>query len=319
MQIEMVDTKSITPDKLQPRTIIDQKQVEEMAISIITEGIINPIEIDKNHVIITGELRWRAAQVAQLQQVPCKIIEINPQTRFRRQVIENLHHNSMNIMDTARALEKLLAGIPPGGPLKGVQGGVTGGISQLSREIGKSDSWIAEELSYLKESAETQEYLETPEAHSSLIREINRHAPEEIKSRLKRKVTSGELEGRETVNEIIRAVKRTPDKKDELLAQEYKEGMPANLFKIHKISPPLNVIPQTGVTDEEYREDVAMQMNNSLGCMIELMMKIDPDDLSKLTLQTLFANANGFLETFSVFFSKVKAILDRKVLEGEIK
>lgn len=47
-------------------------------------------------------------------------------------------------MDTARALEKLLSGIPPGGVLKRIKGGIPGGINQLAREIGKSHQWILE-------------------------------------------------------------------------------------------------------------------------------------------------------------------------------
>ncbi len=91
MKIVNVLLSKIKPDKNQPRQTIDEEHIKEISQSIVTEGVINAIEIDENNVIITGEQRWRAAKLAGLKEVPCKILKITPELRFRRQVIENLH------------------------------------------------------------------------------------------------------------------------------------------------------------------------------------------------------------------------------------
>jgi ParB family chromosome partitioning protein len=97
MQILQKNINEIRPDPNQPRKNFPEKRIREMAKSILTEGIINPIEIDKDGVIITGEMRWRSAKEAGLTTVPVKVIDPG-ENRFRRQVIENVHHNTMTTM-----------------------------------------------------------------------------------------------------------------------------------------------------------------------------------------------------------------------------
>jgi ParB family chromosome partitioning protein len=98
----------IIPDKNQPRKNIDQEKLEEMTRSMITEGLINPIEIDENNVIVTGEMRWRACMAAGQEVIKCRVVKVAGRDRYKRQVIENIHNNTMNSWDTAKALEYLL-------------------------------------------------------------------------------------------------------------------------------------------------------------------------------------------------------------------
>ena len=108
MNIIQKNINEIRPDTNQPRKNFPETRIREMAKSILTEGIINPIEVDKDGVIVTGEIRWRSAKEAGLKTVPVKVIDPG-KTRFRRQVVENVHHNTMTTMDTSRALSKLLS------------------------------------------------------------------------------------------------------------------------------------------------------------------------------------------------------------------
>jgi len=84
----------IKPDPDQPRKIFDEDEIENLANSIKSQGIINPVEIDEDSMIITGERRWRASKKAGLEEIQCKVYEgLDSIERLERQTIENLHHN----------------------------------------------------------------------------------------------------------------------------------------------------------------------------------------------------------------------------------
>ncbi len=106
----------IKPDPSQPRKIVSIKHIDELAINIQTIGMINPIELDINMVIITGECRWRAAKKAGWTEVPVIInnVPLAPYDRLRRQVSENFLQSGgdkgemMNAVDTAKGFGRLL-------------------------------------------------------------------------------------------------------------------------------------------------------------------------------------------------------------------
>ena len=226
MRITNILVNSIKPDTDQPRKTFDPIIVEEMAKSFAAEGIINPIEIDENNIIITGEMRWRAAKVAGMDKVPCKVIPLHGRERFRRQMVENLHHNTMNPMDTARGMKKMLVdmGWKPMSEAaslinaqKGTKG-FTGNeyVSSLSKEIGKSEKYIYQMLSLLKEKKRVQKWLEAPESVPSYIEEANRVPKEHIET-VKKKIVKGDFPNKEALRETVRAIKHNPDKAEEIL------------------------------------------------------------------------------------------------------
>lgn len=102
-----VDTDEISPDPNQPRKEFSDEEIASTAFTIESQGIINPIEIDENYVIVTGEIRWRAAQKAGLKQIPCIIWQNGDDKRFERQVVENLHHHQLSDRDREAAIVKL--------------------------------------------------------------------------------------------------------------------------------------------------------------------------------------------------------------------
>jgi len=310
MEIQEIPTEKIHPDPNQPRTVVEEKQVKEMALSLLTEGVINPIEIDSAFMIVTGEMRWRASKMAGLKTIPCKVIDIDNDMRFRRQVIENIHHNTMSIMDTSKAIAKLINFVP-GAKSQGQDMG----ISKISRKIGKSEVWVREILAYLTEPKDVQEYLESTDAHHSFIREINRGAPEELKDELKKKVMKGDIKDRETINEVIRAVKRTPEKAKEILDTDFSGKMPENMHKIHRISPP-TVIPQEGRLAKDVVHDQLNAISNMYEKMLDIMEAVDWDNAPMQTIKMLYTNGNMFRQGFEAFQGKLVAIIEgRKPVE----
>ncbi len=98
----------------QPRQSFDEKPLEELAESIRTHGLLQPILVrkDKNqhgkYEIIAGERRWRAAQKAQLHEVPVVILDLSDIEALEIALIENLQREDLNAMDEARGYQKLL-------------------------------------------------------------------------------------------------------------------------------------------------------------------------------------------------------------------
>lgn len=115
-QVSTVLIDSIKADPNQPRKTFTEKHIGELSLNLQTIGLINPIEVDENLMIITGECRWRAAKQAGWTELPI-IINTQPLTsyeRLRRQISENILQSGgdksemMNPVDTAKGLARLL-------------------------------------------------------------------------------------------------------------------------------------------------------------------------------------------------------------------
>ncbi|MCX6705438.1 MAG: ParB/RepB/Spo0J family partition protein, partial [Candidatus Woesebacteria bacterium] len=166
MEIIEIEIDKIKPDSDNPRTVIEEEELKEMAQSIITEGIINPIEVDKDFMIITGERRWRAAKLAGFKTIPAKIMDLDKNQRFLRQVVENIQHNAMSDWDTANAFKKIIeagwlkSSQPKSSPIPITR---DHGVRWLSRKIGKSKDYITEKLDILEASGDFQQAVKCGE------------------------------------------------------------------------------------------------------------------------------------------------------------
>lgn len=102
----------IQPGKYQPRREIDAAALEELAQSIKSQGIIQPIVVrsvaNGRYEIIAGERRWRAAQQAGLAEVPVLVRDIPDNTAMAIALIENIQREDLNPLDEAIALQRLL-------------------------------------------------------------------------------------------------------------------------------------------------------------------------------------------------------------------
>ena len=244
MQIIKVKTKELKPDPNQPRKEIDEEKVKEMAVSVRNEGIINPIEIDKDNMIITGEVRWRGALESELEEVPCKVLEIEPRARYIRQMQENLHHNTMSIWDTAKGLEKTIKLMKPiwikeigspGEPIDGRKIRYEIFLEKLVELYGSAQATISEYLSLLQESPEVQKALKTSKVKRTKIRAANK-APEQFRNELKMKVINEPKIARDAIDQITTVLKRAVEegeikKGKEILKQDFT-GL--NSFEIVK-------------------------------------------------------------------------------------
>jgi ParB family transcriptional regulator, chromosome partitioning protein len=107
-----IDIDRITADPGQPRQTFDHDGLEELAASIRQEGVLQPIAVRyqedaDQYIILHGERRWRAAQVAGLDSIPAIVREVPEERRLIHQLMENVVREDLNAVDRAAALRLL--------------------------------------------------------------------------------------------------------------------------------------------------------------------------------------------------------------------
>ncbi|AIW17545.1 ParB/RepB/Spo0J family partition protein [Vibrio coralliilyticus] len=102
---------SLKPGVYQPRKDMEPEALEELAASIESQGIIQPIVVrqveNDKFEIIAGERRWRAARKAGLKQVPCVIKNVDDRAAIAMALIENIQREDLNVIEEAVALDRL--------------------------------------------------------------------------------------------------------------------------------------------------------------------------------------------------------------------
>lgn len=107
-----LDITLLQPGKYQPRAHMDQASLAELASSIKTQGVMQPILVRKldsgRYEIIAGERRWRASQMAGLKQVPVVIREVPDEAALAMALIENIQREDLNPIEEAHGIQRLI-------------------------------------------------------------------------------------------------------------------------------------------------------------------------------------------------------------------
>jgi ParB family chromosome partitioning protein len=102
----------LQPGKYQPRTDMHQESLQDLANSIKAQGVLQPIVVRKidggRYEIIAGERRWRAAQLAELHNVPAVIRDVPDEAAIAMALIENIQRENLNPIEEASALQRLI-------------------------------------------------------------------------------------------------------------------------------------------------------------------------------------------------------------------
>ena len=142
----------IVSGKFQPRKVFDQTELEELAESIKSNGILQPILVrpltdnSSNYEIIAGERRWRASQIAKIHEVPVIIREFDDETALGVAMIENLQRSDLNLIEEAEGYRTMM------NVFQYTQ-------EKLSTHIGKSRSHIANVLRILSLSKNIRRHI----------------------------------------------------------------------------------------------------------------------------------------------------------------
>jgi ParB family chromosome partitioning protein len=145
--VSMINIEHIEANPFNPRTHFEKEALEELRMSILTHGIIQPLTVRKlgrdRYQLISGERRFRASQLAGLTEVPAYIRIANDQTMLEMALVENIQREDLNAIEVAISYERLLD------ECKLTQ-------EQLSEKVAKSRSSIANHIRLLKLPASIQ-------------------------------------------------------------------------------------------------------------------------------------------------------------------
>lgn len=106
----------IRPGKYQPRSVFDEDRLEELASSIRAQGVVQPVVVraveeaadGSKYELIAGERRWRAAQMAGLEDIPAVIRDVPDEVTVAMSLIENIQREDLNPLEEASALKRLI-------------------------------------------------------------------------------------------------------------------------------------------------------------------------------------------------------------------
>ena len=111
-ELSKLPIEFLKPGKYQPRKDMSPEALEELASSIRSQGVIQPVVVrtlgKDLYEIIAGERRWRAAQMAKLDVIPCLIKDVPDEAAVAIALIENIQREDLNAMEEAQALERLM-------------------------------------------------------------------------------------------------------------------------------------------------------------------------------------------------------------------
>lgn len=110
-KVYQIDITSVQPKAGQPRQYFNEQQLDQLALSIKEQGVLQPIivvELEHNkYSIIAGERRWRASQMAGLQTVPAIIKEVNELQHIEMSLLENVQRADLNPIETALTIQRM--------------------------------------------------------------------------------------------------------------------------------------------------------------------------------------------------------------------
>lgn len=149
--VEEIRLASIKPNPTQPRQDFDEESLAELAGSIRTLGLIQPLtvrkESDESYTIISGERRYRASQMAGLETVPVYVRKVDDNTMLEMALVENIQRQDLNALEIAFTFQRLMEECS---------------ITQeaLADRVGKKRSTVANYVRLLKLPAELQAALQ---------------------------------------------------------------------------------------------------------------------------------------------------------------
>lgn len=235
----------IKPNRYQPRTIFNQDKIDELAQTIHTHGMIQPIVVrkvtdaDKKYEIIAGERRFRAVKQLGWEQIPALIRQMNDKETASVALIENLQREELTVIEEAKAYEQLIK------------------IHELTQEalaqrLGKSQSTIANKLRLLKLPDAIQDAIlnkSITERHARALIALKEH---DKQIEILNEIINKHLNVKQTEDRVKKILSKEPVKKKPRLKGFNKDMRIA----MNTIRQSLNMVSDAGVKLETEEEDL---------------------------------------------------------------
>lgn len=239
-----IDINQIIANPYQPRTTFDKDSLTELSQSILENGLIQPIVVRESmngkYEIVAGERRFKAANMAGYQKVPCIVQEYTDLQSAQIALIENIQRENLSPIEEAEAFQTLIA--------------MTGMTQQeLALKVGKRQSTIANKLRLLKLPESVKEALKEKKMTERHARAMLSVTDQRVIDEITKKVIENKLTVNETekvVREEIKANKKT--QKVMVLTQSVR-------IALNTIKQAVNMIQKSNIDiamEEEDRDDI---------------------------------------------------------------
>src|SRR5947199_2205379 len=191
-EIREIQIDLIQPGRQQPRTTFNQAKLEELAQSIRTTGIIQPLLVRPAgglFELVAGERRWRAAQLAGLARIPAIVRDIPDDNLLELALIENIQREELNPIEEAIAYKRLIESL-----------GLT--QEEVAHRVGRDRTFVTNYLRVLKLPTDIQKLIETDKlsfGHARTLLAINDPM---VQRRLAHKIAKDKWSVRETEQRV---------------------------------------------------------------------------------------------------------------------
>jgi ParB family transcriptional regulator, chromosome partitioning protein len=183
-----IDIDAIDPSPMQPRTRFDEQALNQLAESIKSHGIVQPILVrprGNRYEVVAGERRWRAAKLAGLTKIPAVVRDVADGDLLEIALVENLQREDLNPIEEAHAYQKLIENV---------------GLTQeaLAGRVGRDRSYITNYLRLLKLPDDIQELVKEKRLSTGHARTILGLSHVDLQRRVARQIISNDLSVRAT-------------------------------------------------------------------------------------------------------------------------
>jgi ParB family transcriptional regulator, chromosome partitioning protein len=241
-EIRKIPVSLIVPNRYQPRTIFAEDKIEELALTIRTHGIIQPIVVreceDGKFEIIAGERRWRAVQKLGWDEIPAIVKNLNDTETASMALIENLQREELTPIEEALAYAKLLE---------------LHNLTQeaLAQRLGKGQSTVANKLRLLKLPQEVQDALLQRKITERHARALIALKDKEKQLKLLQEIIEKQLNVKQTEDRVLKMLENAapkPKPKRKAFSKDMR-------IAVNTIRQSLTMVADSGLAIDSEEED----------------------------------------------------------------
>lgn len=243
-EIIQLKIEEIVPNQYQPRTVFDEEKIHELAQTLRTHGMIQPVVVRKlensQYELIAGERRLRAAETLNWESIPAIIRSLNDTETASIALIENIQREQLSVIEEAHAYKKLIQ------------------LHELTQEalaqrLGKSQSTIANRLRLLNLPEAVQDALLNKMILERHARALIKLKEEDVQLHFLKQIIEKDLNVRET-DELI---KEYLEKGDTKQTKQQRKWVSKDIrIATNTIKRSLQMISEAGIDVETVEEDL---------------------------------------------------------------
>lgn len=240
-----IPVEDILPNRFQPRLAFDEKELNELANSIIKYGVIQPIVVrtlGEKFEIIAGERRYKASVIAGIKKIPSILMETDDNTSAEIALLENLQRKNLTPIEEAKAYKKL----------------IDRGFTQedIALKIGISQSAVANKIRLLKLPEEVQNallYNQISERHARSLLAVDNL---DLQKSLLKRIIAEKLTVKQTEDEIIALMNAKLIDNTDMASEDIQQLL--------KPQGSDNIIEKAMINDNEKRDIISDASKNNM-------------------------------------------------------